>query len=155
MPILKCQDNLKRHLADYKRACLGITEPGIFEYRGRDVPQDHILPVADFSRNLLEEASTFFSVYPNVKRHQFFHHLNSSQAFAFNLFFPYFSGGPEPASALLRALDCEGVFGGWEPKAVPDAHEGSNIVLRDHGSFGCVSTVLLMVLHVCPRQDEP
>lgn len=121
------QDDLKKHLADYKRVCLGITEPGIFQYRGRELPQDHILPLADFSRNLLEEASTFFKVYPNIKRHQYFHHLNSSQAFAFNLFFPYFCGGPVLASALLRALNCEGIFAGWEPEAVPDADEGSNI----------------------------
>jgi hypothetical protein len=55
------------------------------------------------------EASKFLLDHPD-KCHQYLHHLNSSQAFAFNLFFPYFSGGPEAASALLRALGQEGVL---------------------------------------------
>lgn len=121
------QDDLKKHLGEYKKSALGISEPGIFRYSGRDLRQDHILPLASASRNLLGEASDFFVVYPNIKRHQYFHHLNSSQAFAFNLFFPYFSGTPESASALLRALGCGGVFARWEPEEVPDPEEGSNI----------------------------
>src|SRR5690349_20154611 len=108
------QDDLKKHLGDYRKSALGNSEPGNFRYSGRDLRQEHILPLASASRNLLEEASDFFVVYPNIKRHQYFHHLNSSQAFAFNLFFPYFSGTPESASALLRALGCGGVFARWE-----------------------------------------
>lgn len=124
------QDELKRHLADYKRRHLGIHKPGVFRYRGRDVHQDHILPIAKAYRNLFEEAkpeaSAFLANHPG-KRHRYFHHLNSSQAFAFNLFFPYFSGGPEAASALLRALGQEGIFEKWEPEAVPEPDEESNI----------------------------
>ena len=127
---LAYQDELKTHLADYKRLCLGISEPGVFRYRGRDALQDHILPLARASENLLEEAeptaSAFLADHPD-KRHRYFHHLNSSQAFAFNLFFPYFSGGPDSASALLRALGQEGVLAKWEPEAVPAPDEGSNI----------------------------
>lgn len=124
------QDDLKKHLADYKRLCLGISEPGVFRYRGRDVPQDHILPLPNASRNLLEEAEPAASAFlaaNHRKRHRYFHHLNSSQAFAFNLFFPYFSGKPDSASALLRALGREGALADWEPEAVPDRDEGSNI----------------------------
>ena len=124
------QDELKRHLADYKRRHLGISEPGVFRYRGREVRQDHILPLAKAYRNLLEEAEpepSAFLANHRDKRHRYFHHLNSSQAFAFNLFFPYFTGGPEAASALLRALGQEGVFDKWEPEAVPEPDEGSNI----------------------------
>lgn len=124
------QDELKRHLADYKRQHLGISEPGVFRYQGRDVRQHHVLPLAEACRNLLEEAepeaSAFLANHPN-KRHRFFHHLNSSQAFAFNLFFPYFSGGPEAACALLRALGEDGVLDKWEPEAIPEPEEGSNI----------------------------
>lgn len=124
------QDALKRHLADYKRLRLGISEPGVFRYRGRDVLRDHILPLANASMNLLEEAepaaSAFLAANP-AKRHRYFHHLNSSQAFAFNLFFPYFSGGPASASVLLRALGQEGVLAEFEPEAVLAPEEQSNI----------------------------
>ena len=124
------QDKLKRHLADYKRLHLGISEPGIFRYRGHEVLHEHILPLAKEYRNLFEEAEplarAFLEKHPN-KRHQYFHHLNSSQAFAFNLFFPYFTGGPEAASALLRALGQQGILDGWEPEAVPEPCEGSNV----------------------------
>ena len=125
------QDDLKKHLVEYKRRhLLDISEPGDFLYRGQLVRKDHILPTENASRNLLEEARpqacAFFVDYP-TKRHQFFHHLNSSQAFAFNLFFPYFSGGPESSSALLRALGQEGILLRWTPEAIPDLKEGSNI----------------------------
>src|SRR6266536_2381149 len=60
------------------------------------------------------------------KRHRYFHHLNSSQAFAF-MFFPYFSGGLEPVSALLRALGQGGILAEWEPEAVPVPDEETNI----------------------------
>ena len=86
--------------------------------------------LANSSANLLEEAepaaSAFLRAHPQ-KRHRYFHHLNSSQAFAFNLFFPYFSGEPESASALLRALGQEGILAGWEPEAVPVPDEETNI----------------------------
>jgi hypothetical protein len=124
------QDKLKRHLADYKRLHLGISEPGIFRYRGHEVLHEHILPLAREYRNLFEEAEplarAFFEKHPN-KRHRYFHHLNSSQAFAFNLFFPYFTGGPEAASALLRALGQQAILDDWEPEAVPEPCEGSNV----------------------------
>jgi hypothetical protein len=122
------QDDLKKHLADYKRMCLGIDEPGVFQYRGRDVPQDHILPLSEASRNLLEEAQPILKKYGSkLALHKYFHHLNSSQAFAFNLFFPYFDGTTESASALLRALGCPGTLAIWEVEQVPDRLEESNI----------------------------
>lgn len=124
------QDHLKVHLAEFKRIHLGITEPGVFRYRGRDVRCDHILPLARAFDNLFEEArpaaSVFLTAHPG-QRHRYFHHLNSSQAFAFNLFFPYFSGTRESSSALLRALGREGVLAEWEPEAVPVPDEASNI----------------------------
>jgi hypothetical protein len=124
------QHKLKRHLADYKRRHLGISKPGVFQYGGLPLLKDHILPLSDAYRNLLEEAEpgarAFLADHPG-KRHRYFHHLNSSQAFAFNLFFPYFNGGPEATSAILRALGQEGVLDKWEPEAVPEPDEGSNI----------------------------
>jgi hypothetical protein len=89
------QDELKYHLAEFKRFHLGIAEPGLFRFRGRNLEYHHILPAAHALANLLLEAEpaakAFLAANPR-KRHRYFHHLNSSQAFAFNLFFPYFSG---------------------------------------------------------------
>ncbi len=127
------QQQLKTHLAEYKRSHLGINEPGIFRYRGNDLQRDHILPLAEERRNLLDEAELYaraFLAENRLKRHRYFHHLNSSQAFAFNLFFPYFYGGQNAAAALLRAFGQQGVFVECEPEAVPALDEGSNIDMR-------------------------
>ncbi len=128
--MMSYQEKLKKHLAEYKRRRLGITESGVFRYRGRNLRRNHILPLADASKNLLEEADpaerAFLAKHPN-KRHRYFHHLNSSQAFALNLFFPYFDGGPAASSALLRALGQQGTLANWEPESVPAPDEGTNI----------------------------
>jgi hypothetical protein len=124
------QDDLKRHLADYKRLRLGIGEPGLFAYRGRQVQHHHNLPMANASTNQLEEAEPAANAYLAANphnRHRYFHHLNSSQAFAFNLFFPYFGGDAESSSALLRAFGQPGVLSAWEPEAVPASEEETNI----------------------------
>ncbi len=121
------QDDLYRHLAEYKRQQLGISEPGVFRYRGRDVLREHILPISKASLNLFREAESGSVAFLAAKRHRYFHHLNSSQAFAFNLFVPYFDGGPDTAAALLRAFGNQETFAAWEPEAVPDQKEGTNI----------------------------
>ena len=124
------QDDLKKHLTEYKLRHLGVSEPGVFRYRGRDVQHDHILPAGQSVANLLSEAepaaSAFLAACPG-KRHKYFHHLNSSQAFAFNLFFSYFNGEPESAAALLRALGQDGILAEWEPEKVPVKEEETNI----------------------------
>jgi hypothetical protein len=50
------QASLKRHLGEYKLRYLGISEPGVFKYRGREVFEDHVLPLVDFRKILFEEA---------------------------------------------------------------------------------------------------
>ena len=37
------QSELNRHLAEYKRTVLGISEAGLYRYRGVDLPYEHIL----------------------------------------------------------------------------------------------------------------
>ena len=125
---------LLQHLAEYKRSVLNISEPGVFRFRGRDVPKAHILPLPMAWQNLPEPArrltQAYLHVHPDVKRHKYFHHLNSSQAFAFSLFFPFFDGGPLASTALLRALGLSGTLATWEPEAIPDRKEGTNLDAR-------------------------
>lgn len=124
------QSDLKQHLAEFKRKQLGIEANGVFRHQGRVLELPHILPLAMASANLFEEAAAlaneFLAANPGT-RHRYFHHLNSSQAFAFNLFFPFFSGEPTGACALLRAFGQTGRLVGWEAEAVPAPDEGSNI----------------------------
>jgi hypothetical protein len=87
---MKFRDLACEHLAQYKIESLGIEEDGIFHYRGRKVPKGHILPYAQREKNILEQYREryFASEHANITFHQYFHHLNSSQALCINLFYP-------------------------------------------------------------------
>ena len=81
------------HLAQYKVDVLGVKEDGNFHHRGKDIAKAHILPRIDNKfreLNILEKyRERFFeSDYSGIKLHEFFHHLNSSQALCINLFYP-------------------------------------------------------------------
>ena len=79
----KYNEALQQHLTRYKQDRLGIREDG--NYKGK--PYGHILPQALRYLNILEpirhELQRYLQDHPQVKLHQFFHHLNSSQAFSF------------------------------------------------------------------------
>jgi hypothetical protein len=62
-----------------------------------------------------------------LRLHKNFNHLNSSQAFAFNLFMPYFDGSAADARVLLEALGEGGGLVRWEPEAIVDLQEGTNV----------------------------
>ena len=82
---------VKKHLTDYKTKTLGIKEPGIFKHQGTYHELGHILPakLGGFL-NIMESyrVDFFGSKFADIKFHQFFHHLNSSQALCINLFYP-------------------------------------------------------------------
>jgi hypothetical protein len=122
---------LLQHLTHYKHTVLRVRQPGIFRHKNRDLLKEHILPTAHAWLNLLEPArglvQTYMASHADVKLHRYFHHLNSSQAFAFNLFFPFFEGGPAASATLLRALDTPGTLANWEPESVPNRKEGTNL----------------------------
>lgn len=122
------QDSLKEHLSAYKRSVLGIGEPGTYTHKGQEREYAHILPDQHADLNLFPEVLPIEEARGlRAKRHKDFRHLNSSQAFAYNLFLPFFDGGPEAGSALLRALGQEGTVASWELEAVPVPDEGSNL----------------------------
>ena len=83
---------IKKHLGEYKKNILEIYEDG--KWKRNNKPYPHILPEqykenniidSDYYRKINDEISS-----KNIKLHPDFHHLNSSQALCFNLFFPIF-----------------------------------------------------------------
>ncbi len=84
----KFQDDRKVKLSEYKMTNL-TNKQGYW----RNLPYDHILPYGLYEKNIIEAFRDDFWKYykgTDIKLHQYFHHLNSSQALCFNLFFPLF-----------------------------------------------------------------
>ena len=121
--------HLNVHLASYKARCLGKFDPGTFMYRGRELRYEHILPKEHGWLNLLapyrSDIQQYLAARPTITLHRFFHHLNSSQAFALNLFFPYFEKGGDPQ--LLAAMGSAGQLSSWDPECIVDVDEGTNV----------------------------
>jgi hypothetical protein len=145
---------LKKHLAEYKANRLGVREAGVYRKTGR--AYQHLLPSNLRYLNLLESIRAEFREYlrhnPAVRLHVDFHHLNSSQALAFNLFYPFLRAGGEAAKLMAQALDLKGDIREWYFEYVPDAEEGTNVdvawqnsdgkwvfceVKLSEGEFGC------------------
>jgi hypothetical protein len=110
----------------YRREVLHVPTLGIFRKAGKDHPKKHILPADAFDKNILASIRQEFwrdadlvtrrqtklilgPRYPRdnsasrISLHPFFHHLTSSQAMCFNLFYPFIQF-PELLPALLQAL---------------------------------------------------
>lgn len=124
------KDLLLSHLAKYRRDDLKVAEPGVFRYRDRDVPVEHVLPKDQPWLGIPIEARDTVRQYvasQAIRLHQYFHHLNSSQAFALSLFVPFFEGGHDSSQALLRAFGIDGRLVSWAAEAVPNAEEGTNL----------------------------
>jgi len=104
------QEGLKKHLAQYKIDDLGIWEDGL--YKKNKKPYPHILPEDDYKLNILETIREQFWDYfesdesgLSQRRHVDFHHLNSSQAMCFNLFFPFVMDNNRYLPILLETLE--------------------------------------------------
>lgn len=120
-------ERLINHLADYKLNFLDISENG--EWRGKQY--SHILPPAMKFSNLLGPIRLDFELYlknhQEIGLHKGFHHLNSSQAFAFNLFYPYLAEGGKSAHHLSSIMGVDKDVVDWSFETVPDASEGTNV----------------------------
>ena len=124
------KDRLLKHLAGYRRDTLNVAEPGVFRYQGRDVQKEHILPKLEQWKGIPSEQRDSVRRYVEasaIRLHRYFHHLNSSQAFALSLFVPFFEDDREGSAALLRALSIDGSLQSWAAEAVPDPVEGTNL----------------------------
>lgn len=119
-------DQMWAHLACYKLERLGMEENGL--WRNNQQPYTHILPEALQSLNILETIRDEFWAYfdehsDTLSLHTDFHHLNSSQAFAFNLFFPW-ACTDAGFGNLLSALDVESEeVVRWSFEHIPDPAE--------------------------------
>jgi len=114
------------HLSSYADRELKVERRG--SYRGRGYR--HILDPNDWQLNLLPQYRAALTDYlqsaTHLKRHDGFHHLNSSQAFALNLFFPYFSN-PRASPILADALGEDGAISNLQFELVLDEDEETNI----------------------------
>jgi hypothetical protein len=132
------QMTLKKYLTEYKANRLGVREAGVYRKTGRTY--QHLLPSNLRYLNLLEAIRAEFRDYlrhnPAVRLHPDFHHLNSSQALAINLFYPFLSTGGEAARLIAQALGLEGDVQGWHFEYVPDAEEGTNVDVAWQNSDG-------------------
>ena len=103
----------------------------------------HILPYRLRYLNILEsvraEVQEYLRVHQSVRLHQYFHHLNSSQALAFNLFYPYLAAGGSAVRTLSAALGFPAHTDDWEFEGVPDREEGTNVDVMWRGVGGATT----------------
>jgi len=124
---------LKEHLARYSRDQLHITEPGIFWWKGSKIVHYHILPRKCADLNFLPDCRSALQAHLDANRkkitlHRFFHHLTSSQAFAFNLFFPFLTcDQPRATSFFSHFGTTQPRPDDWEFESIPDKEEGTNV----------------------------
>jgi hypothetical protein len=105
--MMKYNELIKAHLASYKSNHLRILQDGI--WKNNNKKYKHILPEPLYKLNIIETFREEFWEYfetgkiEPIKKHQDFHHLNSSQAMAFNLFFPFIYS--DKLSILIDSLE--------------------------------------------------
>jgi Restriction Endonuclease associating with ARP len=122
------------HLAEYKKRRLGVAEDG--SWRGRKY--GHILPRRDHLPNLIDAG--YFAdlkkivVDSSSKLHQGFHHLNSSQALAFNFFVPLVKENRLPH--LLSLMGVRDGISEYHFEYVKDPAEGTNFDFFMRGERG-------------------
>jgi hypothetical protein len=135
---MRYQTALRKHLAEYKANRLGIQEAGVYRKTGRTYK--HLLPSNLRYLNLLESIRAEFRDYLRhnsaVRLHPDFHHLNSSQALTFNLFYRFLSAGGEAAGLIAQALGLGGDIREWHFEYVPDPEEGTNVDVAWQSSDG-------------------
>lgn len=122
---------LRSHLAAYKREVLAVEKDGIWANNQRSYP--HILPKEQGRLNLIASHRDEISTYVEergIKLHRDFHHLNSSQAFTLNLFFPFLKAGNTDQAIMLDALGLPAALSEVHFEAVLDPEEGTNFDLR-------------------------
>ena len=111
-------ESLKEQLKGYKRKQWPDMQDGVWAKNRKRYP--HILPKASERSNILEPYRAkfwkYFDAQKEITLHRDFHHLNSSQAMCFNLFFPFMADRYALMPLLLKLLgiDQDGMQGQFE-----------------------------------------
>lgn len=98
---------VKKHMASYKKERLGVDANGLWN---KKKPYSHLLPKEHQRLNILEPYRSEFWLAKqsgsvgSFKLHPCFHHLVSSQAMCFNLFFPFLHDKHRHLPILLKVL---------------------------------------------------
>ena len=119
-------DKLRKQLKDYKEQEWPDLAYGEWRYRGRLLRYPHILPADRYQLNILPTIRERFWDWfrtrkPKIKLHKYFHHLNSSQALCFNLFFPLLADDGktvDPRLTQVLAIQDAGPFTGYFEKVL-------------------------------------
>jgi len=119
--------NILEHLAIYKREVLGVVPNGTWWRNGR--VYTHILPSKLSDQNVIDAGfkNELLQLISEKEKHLGFHHLNSSQALAVNLFGPFLTSGR--LTPLSKVLGHELVKPIWKFEKVFDPDEGTNFDL--------------------------
>lgn len=120
------KENVLKNLIDYKLNVLKIKENGIFSRNKKEY--SHILPKNKEIYNLIVSKYRM-ELWDLIKRskiklHKDFHHLNSSQALCFNLFYPIIK---EDKLNIINNINKNII--GWEFEYIPDQKEKTNFDL--------------------------
>jgi hypothetical protein len=115
------------NLAEYKASTLGIHSNGFWKKNKKEYP--HILPLDVGQRNVLEpyreEFWTWFGT-QTIKLHSDFHHLSSSQAMCFNLFFPFVAEEGKYLQKLRDVFAVDGVIREARFEVIFNSQEATN-----------------------------
>ncbi len=115
------------HLSKYKADILGVQTNG--KWQGNQKEYSHILPKNQVAKNLIDKGYQNFIfewiINSGGKLHGGFHHLNSSQALAFNLFVPLIIENCLQTT-VLAGLDIVDEIEQCAFEHVQDADEGTN-----------------------------
>ena len=106
------QQRARRWLSAYKQEVLGVAEDGIWLRNGKRY--SHILPQEKYRLSILPSFRDQFWEWfgkqrPRIQLHSDFHHLNSSQALCFNLFFPPMMGDGHELAQFSSVMGIAGV----------------------------------------------
>lgn len=127
MPKCSYKKLMWQHLAAYKRSTLGVNDDGIWRRNGKTYP--HILPFGSQDLNILEPYREDFWKFfrkGTITLHSDFHHLSSSQAMCFNLFYPFLAEDRKHLQILRAVFSLDEAIKDAEFECVVDPVEGTN-----------------------------